>query len=208
MAKCARAHAALLKGPVCKCDQTRLIDKNRRTRNLAPSAWRCEHSATPSKFFQRDYSFRRQRPHFILKCAMDRTRLSRGCFTCNSCHNLLLSKYLTKVGNPKVVSLKTRRVGQQRLARCGNQKAWSRSRRDDLVLSFAAPPSRAARFGANARPRFRPRCVYGDDPSRLSRASGPPFAHYHSSGRSLAPQGRKTSAEQRTKTNSPLSIES
>ena len=34
--------------------------------------------ATPSKFFQRDYSFRHERPHFILKCAVDRTRLSRG----------------------------------------------------------------------------------------------------------------------------------
>ena len=92
MAKCARAHATLLKGPVCKCDQTRLIDKNRRARNLAPTAWRCEHSATPPKFFQRDYSFRCQRPHFILNCASNRTESSRVCFTCHSCHNLLLMR--------------------------------------------------------------------------------------------------------------------
>jgi hypothetical protein len=78
MAKCERLHAALLNGPVCKCDQLRLLDKNRRTRNLAASAWRCEHSAPPSRFFQRDYSSRHERPHFILKNAVDRTRLSRG----------------------------------------------------------------------------------------------------------------------------------
>ena len=60
------------------CDQARLLRKNRRTRNLSNGARRCEHSATPSKFFQRDYSLRHERPHFVLKYAVDRTRLSRG----------------------------------------------------------------------------------------------------------------------------------
>jgi hypothetical protein len=61
-------------------------------RNLAPRAWRCEHSATPSKFFQRDYSFRRQRPHFILKCTLNRTESSRVCFTRHSGDNLFLTR--------------------------------------------------------------------------------------------------------------------
>ena len=34
---------------------------------------RCEHSATPSKFFQRNYSFRHERPHFFL-IARERTQ--------------------------------------------------------------------------------------------------------------------------------------
>jgi hypothetical protein len=54
MAMCERLHAALIKRPVCKCDQTRLLDKSQRTRNLASRAWPCEHSTNPSKFFQRD----------------------------------------------------------------------------------------------------------------------------------------------------------
>ena len=77
MAKCEPlTHSS--QGADWKCDQTPLLGKNRRTRNLSNSARRCEHRATPSKFFQRDYSFRHERPHFILKCAVDRTRLSRG----------------------------------------------------------------------------------------------------------------------------------
>jgi hypothetical protein len=62
------------------------------------------------EFFLWDYSFRHERPHFILKyaaiaasCALDAT--------------VLLSKDLTKVGNPKVASPKIRRVDEQRLAR-------------------------------------------------------------------------------------------
>src|ERR1700722_19282430 len=67
-----RLHAPL-GGQNWKRDPTPLLGENRRTRNLWNSARRCEHRATPSEFFQRDYSFGHERPHFILKCAVDRT---------------------------------------------------------------------------------------------------------------------------------------
>src|ERR1700727_3409329 len=62
-----------LRGQNWKRDPTPLLSENRRTRNLRNSARRCEHRATPSEFFQLDYSFRHERPHFLLKCVLDRT---------------------------------------------------------------------------------------------------------------------------------------
>ena len=51
IAKCEPLHTPR-RGQNWKCDQNPLLREDRRTRNLSNSARRCEHSATPSKFFQ------------------------------------------------------------------------------------------------------------------------------------------------------------
>jgi hypothetical protein len=51
---------------------------------------------------------RHERPHFILKCAVDRTRFSRDVLLMPQS---LCPEYLTKVSNPKVASLRVRHIG-------------------------------------------------------------------------------------------------
>src|ERR1700722_5661868 len=92
MTKCQPLHTPRM-GQKWKCNQTPLLCKNRRTRNLSYGARRCEHGVTPSKFFQRDYSVRHERPPFILKFAVDRTRLSRDVLQTST---VISSKYLRK----------------------------------------------------------------------------------------------------------------
>ena len=93
--------------------------------------------------FDGDYSFRPERPHFILKSDLDRTRSSRSVPKLPQLSRSCGSEYLTKVGNPKVACPKARRV--RRIAARGprvSRNEHSRRWRSDsaLALSFAAPP--------------------------------------------------------------------
>ena len=138
------------KGQNCKCDRTPLLRKNRRTRNLSNSARRCEHSAPPSKFFQRNYSFRHERPHFFLNTPGKEHNSTEAVLQMPQFAQSYRREYLTKLGNPKVAS----------------PKRW-RSQ------SVCQTPPRATHPGESRE--TRPRSVHSLREQRASRLRGQVF---------------------------------
>jgi hypothetical protein len=83
MAKCEPLHTPR-RGQNWKCDQTPLLRKNRRTRNLSNSARRCEHAATPSSSFN-GITYSATKGHTLfLKAPLTAHDCRGACFRCNS----------------------------------------------------------------------------------------------------------------------------
>ena len=151
MTKC-KPIKAPQRGQNWKFDGTALLRKNRGTRNLSNSARRCEHSAAPAKFFQPDYSFAHERPHFFLNTPGKEHNSTWQCFRCHSWHNPFWPEYLTEAGNPKVASLKVRRVGRTAArSSCATNSVTRRSRDRRIGGKLrSARQAGAARFEADA----------------------------------------------------------
>ena len=132
------------------------------------------------EFFQRDYSFRHEWPHFILKCAVDRTRLPRDVL---QMQQFSRQNTLRKVGNPKVACWEMWRVGEQRLAvrvsacpRSGLR--WARKRpRQARTVGRLAQSHRKPSLGSSGRPAriLRASALWQLDRGRLNcaQAAGP-----------------------------------
>ena len=116
-----RFHSALR--PDLNCGQTPLLDTKRRTRNLSNGARRCEHCATPSKFSQRD-THPATKGHTLFSIAPSKLTIVGRCA---SHATILLPKYLTKVGHPKVACREMWRAKQaaRRLSLARGEQVFS-----------------------------------------------------------------------------------
>ena len=169
-----------------------------------------------------DYSFRHERPHFILKCAVDTTRLSRGvlqripyegrqskgCMSRNVARRQIATRSSYRRPNRAVGVREERRIGasQCRQAGAGRFRGRCAARASDRARRRLRPPSnsRQRHGAAPLPPRPRASAAHIAEDFEIERATLSASSGLIREGRVLSrtrpsnPSSRKRSCQRQT----------